>query len=108
MRLPRVLFLLAAAGIAAKTAAAQPAPPKPSEWLGGGGLLIGIPLGEFADATDEGFGVVGNVVFTPGGGPFGIRLQTGGLVYGSRTIGVSVPGTWRPRHRGPARPTTGC
>ncbi len=93
MRLPRVLFLLAAAGIAAKTASAQPAPPKPSEWLGGGGLLIGIPLGEFADATDEGFGVVGNVVFTPGGGPFGIRLQTGGLVYGSRTIRVSVPGT---------------
>jgi opacity protein-like surface antigen len=93
MRLPRVLFLLAAAGIAAKTASAQPASPKPSEWLGGGGLLIGIPLGEFADATDEGFGVVGNVVFTPRGGPFGIRLQTGGLVYGSRTIGVSVPGT---------------
>ena len=93
MRLPRVLFLLAAAGIAAKTAAAQPVPAKPSEWLGGGGLLIGIPLGEFADATDEGFGVVGNVVFTPGGGPFGIRLQTGGLVYGSRTIGVSVPGS---------------
>ena len=102
MRLPRVLFLLAAAGIAAKTAAAQPAPAKPSEWLGGGGLLIGIPLGEFADATDEGFGVVGNVVFTPGGGPFGIRLQTGGLVYGSRTIpACRCPGTWRARHRGP-------
>jgi opacity protein-like surface antigen len=93
MRLPRVLFLLAAAGIAAKTASAQPTSPKPSEWWGGGGLLVGIPLGEFADATDEGFGVVGNVVFTPGGGPFGIRLQTGGLVYGSRRISTSVPGT---------------
>ena len=93
MRLPRVLFLLAAAGIAAKTAAAQPAPPKPSEWLGGGGLLVGIPLGEFADATDEGFGVAGNVVFTPGGGSFGIRFQTGGVIYGSREIHAPVPGT---------------
>jgi opacity protein-like surface antigen len=94
MRLPRVLFLLAAAGIAANTASAQPpAQRTPSEWLGGGGLLIGIPLGDFADATDEGFGVAGNVVFTPRGGPFGVRLQTGGLVYGSRTIGVSVPGS---------------
>jgi len=93
MRLPRVLVLLAALGIAETTASAQPASPKPSEWLGGGGLLVGIPLGEFADATDEGFGVVGNVVFTPGGGPFGIRFQTGGLVYGSRKIPVAVPGT---------------
>jgi opacity protein-like surface antigen len=93
MGLLRVLFLLAAAGIAAKTVAAQPASPKPSEWLGGGGLLIGIPLGEFADATDEGFGVVGHVVFTPGGGPFGLRLQAGGLVYGSRKIATPVPGT---------------
>jgi len=93
MRLPRVLFLLAAAGIAAKAASAQPASPKPSEWLGGGGLLVGVPLGEFADATDEGFGVAGYVVFTPRGGPFGIRLQTGGLVYGSRKIARPVPGT---------------
>ena len=89
----RILFLLAAAGVVATTAFAQPAPRKPSEWLGGGGLLIGIPLGEFADATDEGFGIAGNVVFTPGGGPFGIRLQTGGVIYGSREIHAPVPGT---------------
>ena len=37
--------------------------------------------------------MVGNVVFTPGGGPFGIRFQTGGVVYGSREIPVPVPGT---------------
>jgi hypothetical protein len=94
MRLPRVLLLLAAAGVVATTVSAQPAPPRtPPEWLGGGGLLIGIPLGDFADATDEGFGLAGHVVFTPRGGPFGIRLQTGGVIYGSREIQVSVPGT---------------
>lgn len=94
MRLPRVLFLLAAVGGIATEALAQPAPQRaPSEWLGGGGLLIGVPLGDFADATDEGFGVVGNVVFSPGGGPFGIRFQTGGLIYGSRDIPTTVPGT---------------
>jgi opacity protein-like surface antigen len=79
--------------LAASTALAQPSPRKPSTWFGSGGLLVGIPLGDFADATDEGFGVVGDVVFTPGGGPFGVRFQTGGLVYGSRTITTSVPGT---------------
>ena len=89
----RVLFLATAAALVSAAASAQPVTRHPSEWLGGGGLLIGIPLGDFGDATDEGFGVAGNVVFTPGGGPFGIRLQTGGLVYGSRTIGVSVPGS---------------
>jgi opacity protein-like surface antigen len=94
MRLSRVLVLLAAVGAAATEVLAQPAPqPTPSEWLGGGGLLIGVPLGDFADATDEGFGVAGNVVFTPRGGPFGIRFQTGGVVYGSREIPVPVPGT---------------
>jgi hypothetical protein len=90
----RILFLLAAAGVVATTASAQPAPHRaPAEWLGGGGLLIGIPLGDFADATDEGFGIAGHVVFTPGGGPFGIRLQTGGVIYGSREIRAPVPGT---------------
>ena len=94
MRLPRVLFLLAAVGGVATEAFAQPAPQRASsEWLGGGGLLIGVPLGDFADATDEGFGVVGNVVFSPGGGPFGIRFQTGGVIYGSRDIPTTVPGT---------------
>jgi opacity protein-like surface antigen len=93
MKCPRVLFLSMAAALAAVTASAQPATRKASEWLGGGGVLIGIPLGDFADATDEGVGVAGNVVFTPGGGPFGIRLQTGGLVYGSRKIATPVPGT---------------
>jgi hypothetical protein len=89
----RVLFLATAAALAATAVFAQPGPRKPSEWLGGGGLLIGIPLGEFGDATDEGVGVAGHVVFTPGGGPFGIRLQTGGLIYGSRKIATPVPGT---------------
>jgi opacity protein-like surface antigen len=89
----RVVSAFVSAVLAASTGLAQPAPRKPSTWLGGGGLLIGIPLGDFADATDEGFGVVGNVVFTPGGGPFGIRFQTGGLIYGSRTIHTPVPGT---------------
>ena len=93
MELPRASFFLAALAIAAKAASAQPAAPKPSEWMGGGGLLVGIPLGEFADATDEGLGVAGNVVFTPGGGSFGIRFQTGGVIYGSREIHAPVPGT---------------
>jgi hypothetical protein len=93
MKRSRVLFLSAAAALAAVPAWAQPASRRPSEWLGGGGVLVGIPLGEFADVTDEGVGVAGYVVFTPRGGPFGIRLQTGGLVYGSRKIARPVPGT---------------
>jgi opacity protein-like surface antigen len=32
-------------------------------------------------------------VFTPGGGPIGVRFQTGGLIYGSRDIPIAVPGT---------------
>ena len=94
MRLPRLLLLVAATGVVATAAFGQPAPQRtPSEWLGGGGLLIGIPLGDFADATDEGVGLAGHVVFTPRGGPFGIRLQTGGVIYGSREIQAPVPGT---------------
>jgi len=93
MKRPRVLLLSTAFALAAVTAWAQPVPGEPSEWLGGGGVLVGIPLGEFADATDEGVGVAGYVVFTPKGGPFGVRLQTGGLVYGSRKIATPVPGT---------------
>jgi opacity protein-like surface antigen len=93
MKTSRVLFLAAAAVVAAVDASAQAPARRPSEWLGGGGLLITVPLGDFADATDEGFGVAGNLVFTPGGGPFGIRLQTGGVIYGSRDIQTPVPGT---------------
>ena len=93
MKPGRVLSLLVSAVLAASASLAQPPPPKPSDWRGGGGLLIGIPIGDFADATDEGFGVVGHAVFAPGGGPFGIRLQVGGLVYGSREVGLPVPGT---------------
>ncbi len=93
MKRPRVFVLGAAAALFASVATAQPGPRRPSEWLGGGGLLIGVPLGDFADATDEGFGVAGSAVFTPGGGPFGIRLQAGGVVYGSRSFATPVPGT---------------
>lgn len=93
MRARRLALLLAGTLLAASTGTAQPVPDRPSGWLGGGGLLVGIPVGDFADATDEGVGVVGHVVFTPGGGPFGVRLQVGGLVYGSREVGVPVPGT---------------
>jgi opacity protein-like surface antigen len=93
MKRPRVLCFGAAAALFASIATAQPGPRRPSEWLGGGGLLIGIPLGDFADATNEGFGVVGHAVFTPRGGPFGVRLQMGGLVYGSRKFTTPVPGT---------------
>jgi opacity protein-like surface antigen len=97
MKLPRVLLLLLLLVpfvAAAAAASAQPVPSHgPAAWLGGGGLLVGVPLGDFGDAADEGFGVVGHIVFTPGGGPLGLRLQTGGLVYGSRTIRASVPGT---------------
>jgi opacity protein-like surface antigen len=93
MKRSRVLCFGAVAALFASVAAAQPGPRRSSEWLGGGGLLIGIPLGDFADATNEGFGVVGQAVFTPRGGPFGVRLQVGGLVYGSRKFTTPVPGT---------------
>jgi opacity protein-like surface antigen len=93
MKRSRVFVLGAITALFASVAAAQPGPGRPSEWLGGGGLLIGVPLGEFGDATDEGFGVVGHAVFTPGGGPFGVRLQAGGLIYGSRSFTTPVPGT---------------
>jgi opacity protein-like surface antigen len=93
MNFCRILFLATAAAFMSSVASAQPVAGQASEWLGGGGLLIGIPLGEFADATDEGFGVVGHAVFAPRGGPFGVRLQVGGLVYGSRKFSTPVPGT---------------
>jgi opacity protein-like surface antigen len=93
MNFRRIVLLATATALVSAAASAQPVTRQEPEWLGGGGLLIGIPLGEFGDATDEGFGVVGHIVFTPGGGPFGIRLQTGGVVYGSRKIATSVPGT---------------
>ncbi len=109
MRLPRVLFLAVVGGVSPRTASAQPAPREtPSEWLGGGGLLIGVPLGDFADATDEGFGVAGNVVFSPGGGPFGIRFQTGGVDL--RQPGHPDDRARDGRARSPrtSRSTTGC
>jgi opacity protein-like surface antigen len=93
VKLLRILSFSALAVLTASAALAQAPPRRPSEWFGGGGLLVGVPLGDFADATDEGLGLVGNVVFTPGRGPFGIRLQTGALVYGSRKIHPPVPGT---------------
>ncbi len=69
MRLPRVLLLVVVTASSAVAASAQAPARSPSEWLGGGGLLIGVPLGDFADATDEGFGVAGNVVFSTRGRP---------------------------------------
>jgi opacity protein-like surface antigen len=50
-------------------------------------------LGAFADATDTGVGLAAHAVFTPGAGVFGVRLQMGAVVYGSRNVGASVPGT---------------
>jgi opacity protein-like surface antigen len=96
MTCSRVLFLATAAALATLPAFAQPQSEpreKTSEWLGGGGLLIGIPIGEFGDATDEGFGAIGHVAFAPGAGPLGVRVQVGGIVYGSREVGTPVPGT---------------
>jgi opacity protein-like surface antigen len=89
----RVLLAFLVAVLSASASLAQAPPPRPSEWLAGGGFLLGIPLGEFADATDTSYGLVGHVVFTPGGGSFGVRLQAGGLVYGSRSVETTVPGT---------------
>jgi opacity protein-like surface antigen len=93
MKHPRVLLACSLVLLVTSAASAQPAPPQRSEWLGGGGLLIGFPQGAFADATDTGFGMAGHAVFAPKGGPFGIRLQMGLLIYGSRTAHIPVPGT---------------
>ena len=93
MRHPRVLLLVALVLLAAGTASAETDPRQKSEWLGGAGLLVGFPLGDFADAADTGFGISGHGVFAPGGGVFGIRLQMDVLIYGSRSFPVVVPGT---------------
>ena len=89
MKRPRVLVLAAAAA----PTAVEPGPGpcrRPSEWLGGGGLLVGVPLGEFADATDEGFGVAGTSCSPPG---------VDRSASASRRAG---PGLWQPddRHAG--------
>ena len=83
------------------------APPQASEWLGGGGLLIGIPLGDFADATDEGFGVVGHVVFTPGVGrsASASRRAASSTAAGDRARRCPGRAGSSPRT---SRPTTGC
>ena len=93
MRCSRLLPLVSIAALAAATAPAQPTPPGPSQWLGGGGVLVGIPQGDFADATDTEVGLAGHVVFTPTRGPLGVRLQMGGLIYGSRDARVTIPGS---------------
>ena len=93
MRHPRVLLLVALVLLAAGTASAETDPRQKSEWLGGAGLLVGFPLGDFADAADTGFGISGHGVFAPGGGVFGIRLQMDVLIYGSRSFPVVAPGT---------------
>jgi hypothetical protein len=86
-------LLLAGAAVCATTAWAETASSKPSQWIGGGGLVVSVPVGDFADATDEGVGISSQAVFTPGGGIFGIRFQVGGVLYGSRNVGAPVPGT---------------
>jgi hypothetical protein len=93
MRCSRLLPLVLVALLAISTASAQPTPPGRSQWLGGGGVLVGIPRGDFADATDTGVGLSGHVIFTPTRGPFGLRLQMGGLIYGSRDARVTIPGS---------------
>ncbi len=94
MRHPRALLpMVAALVLAAGTASAETDPIRKSKWAGGAGLLVGFPLGDFADATDTGLGGSGHGLFTPNGGPFGIRLQIDALIYGSRSTPVPVPGS---------------
>lgn len=85
---PIVLFSLSAAA-----ANAQAPRQERSEWLGGGGGVVGFPQGDFANATDTGWGFAGHGVFTPKGGAFGIRMQAAVVIYGSRTYKVTIPGT---------------
>jgi hypothetical protein len=89
----RVLLLALPVLLAAGTVSAETGPEQKSEWLGGAGFLVGFPLGDFADATDTGFGMTGHGVFTPNGGAFGVRLQFDALIYGSRSTPVPVPGS---------------
>jgi opacity protein-like surface antigen len=89
----RRALLLVAAAVCAIPVSAETASSKPSQWIGGGGLAVSVPVGAFADATDEGVGIASQAVFTPGGGIFGIRFQVGGVLYGSRNVGAPVPGT---------------
>ena len=94
LRLSRHVVPLGVTVLVAATAAqAQPSSGSRSHWLGGGGVITSIPLGEFDDATDVGVGVSGNLAFTPGGGSLGLRLQVGGVLYGSRNVGAPMPGT---------------
>ena len=101
MKRPRVLFLSAAAALAAATVWAQPAPRQPPSGSVAGGSSSASRSASSRTPPTRASASVGHVVFTPGGGPFGIRIQTGGLVYGSRKIAVSVPGSGRTGDRGP-------
>lgn len=60
--------------------------------LGGGGLAVAIPQGEFADFVDEGFGLGGHVVYLLDPlGVLGLRLDASAVTYGSerRTVPLS-------------------
>lgn len=48
-------------------------------------LLPAQPVGEFADYVDFGFGVGGHGAWFPRGGPLGLRLDLGVIVYGRET-----------------------
>lgn len=90
---PQVLILLAAAifGGHAAPASAQDVDPAAARAHAGGGLLIGTPVGEFAENVGTGFGlgVFGRYALDPAG-VISLRADAGLLNYGNETIRICV------------------
>ncbi len=61
-------------------------PQAPSRWFGSLSVMAAQPLGEFNDYIDVGGGIAGGILYqlTPGG-PVGLRMDAGYIVYGSET-----------------------
>jgi hypothetical protein len=56
----------------------------------GGGAMIGLPLGDFADQVGTPYGLGGHMHWGRPGGGFALRIDATGLIYGSETTRVPV------------------
>lgn len=86
MRYGIMLAALAlAGGLEAQRTIAVPVGGEAPRGYVGGGVVLAQPTGDFANYVDFGGGLAGHGVWTPGGGPFGLRLDANFLIYGSET-----------------------
>lgn len=74
-----LVAVLVSAGIPAVASAEEP-------WTASASFLGAVPVGDFADATDFGSGVTASATRWRGHTPLGLRLEFGGVVYGSQEL----------------------